>query len=883
MIPLFFYLVAFYQGGFMLERLQGYIEKITPVILRYMIQLADALDWLLNQTIRFITATKTLIDKIPLTPFQWIVVLYVILSLLYLVATPPFEASDERWHFGMVEYIKENGELPKQEPENPVETAYRQEGSQPPLYYYISAALISPIDISDVDQYRETNPHVQAGVPGHFGNKNLVLRDTPFPPLEGTPLAVYVIRLFSIGLGVITIGAVYQCGLLISPRRPVVALLAVAITALNPMFLFISASVNNDNLVIVINSIVIYLMLRLLRDGFDVRRSLLMAVLIALATLSKLSGLVVIPVVALAAIHVARRDKAWRHLIILGTSMIVVWLAVAGWWYARNLTLYGELFGTSTMVAVAGGRGGGFSLLTLLSEFQGFRIAYWGLFGAVNIQTSGAFYLLMDIAVFTAMLGVIFLMLQLWAIRDFAYARREFTFLIYPMLIVVIGIISVIVWTSQTLASQGRLLFPFVAAISPLLAVGFVEVMWWLLFVLRPPERSFVRADQGVPEETLRSGSTAPLYVLGFFALFIPLFTIMPQYSRPATIEELPEGVTEVYARYDNVELIGYEVEDRRYSPGEYATIRLYWRVIEQSERDESLFLTLLNPQGQEVGKVDTYPGLGRLRTSTWEEGAIYPDLHRVQIYPDAQGRYPLRVQVGWWHYPSEEMIVARDEDDRRLDAVVLDVGAVVIRGTLIVEGFTDIEGDVRFSEVIRLASYALNDEGLLLLNWESTGAPEKDYTVFVQVFDENDELVGQADAPPILPTHYWRWAERFVTRHQFDFLEDLPPATYRVLVGWYDPTGENLPRLQVGNGEEFPDGAFPVFDLVIDENGEIISPKIIVTQAEETPDPEATAEVTEELDDLGEDASTADEPESEAEEDEQVEPESVPVPESDE
>jgi len=866
----------------MLERLQGYIEKITPVLLRYSIQVMNALDWLVNQTIRILAATKNLLDKIPLTAFQWIVLIYVGLSLVYLVATPPFEASDERWHFGMVEYINENGELPIQDPEGE-ETAYRQEGSQPPLYYFIGAALISPIDISDVDEYRVPNPHVQAGVPGNFGNKNLVLRDTPFPPLEGTPLAVYILRLFSIGLGAITVGAVYQTAKLISPRRPVVALLATAITTLNPMFLFILASVNNDNLVIALNSVVIYLMMRMLRDGFHWRRSLLMAVLIALATLSKLSGLVVIPVVALAAIHVARRDKAWRDLIILGGLMVVIWAVLSGWWYARNLQLYGELFGTSTMVAVAGERMGEFNLLTLLSEFQGFRIAYWGLFGAVNIQTTGAFYLLMDLAVFTAIFGVIFSMLQLWAIRDFAYARREFANLFYPFLIVVIGVFAVIAWTSQTLASQGRLLFPFVSAISPLLAAGFVEVMWWLLFVLRPPERSFVRADQGVPEETLRSSSTAPLYVLGFFAVLIPFFTIMPQYARPITVESLPEDVTEVYARYGGIELIGYEVADRRYSPGEYVPIRLYWRVAEQSEQDESLFLTLLDPRGQEVGKVDTYPGLGKLRTSTWEEGAIYPDLYRVQIYPEAIGRYPLRVQVGWWHFPTEDMIFARDDNDRRLDAVVLDAGAVVIRGVPIIEGLTEPEGDIRFGDLIRLAGYGLNDEGLLILNWEAVGAPLVDYTVFVQVFDENDDLVGQSDTPPLLPTHYWRWTERYITQHDFSFLDELSPGTYRVMTGWYDPADDGLPRLQIGDGETYPDAAFPIFELVIDANGEIESPEIISTQSEVTPDPEATGEATEESDEEEVDEPASEEtvePEADVEE-EQAEPESAPAPES--
>jgi len=38
------------------------------------------------------------------------------------------------------------------------------------------------------------------------------------------------------------------------------------------------------------------------------------------------------------------------------------------------------------------------------------------------------------------------------------------------------GIVGVITWTAQTYASQGRLLFPYIAAISTLLALGLDEL-----------------------------------------------------------------------------------------------------------------------------------------------------------------------------------------------------------------------------------------------------------------------------------------------------------------------------------------------------------------------------------------------------------------------
>jgi hypothetical protein len=151
------------------------------------------------------------------------------------------------------------------------------------------------------------------------------------------------------------------------------------------MFLFIAASVNNDNLVIALCSVITLLTLIMLQDGFNLQHSLWLSVLIALASLAKLSGLVMIPVVATTALWVAYRDKNWRGLVTLGALMIAFWAIIAGWWYVRNLQLYGELFGTTRMVEVAGERPSAFTLQTAFDEFEGFRWSFWGVFGLFNI------------------------------------------------------------------------------------------------------------------------------------------------------------------------------------------------------------------------------------------------------------------------------------------------------------------------------------------------------------------------------------------------------------------------------------------------------------------------------------------------------------------
>ena len=76
--------------------------------------------------------------------------------------------------------------------------------------------------------------------------------------------------------------------------------------------------------------------------------------------------------------------------------MLACWLLIAGWWYLRNLTLYGELLGTATMLDNFGRRHATpWQLFT--EEFQGLRISYWAIFGAFSILAHDLFYHAMDL------------------------------------------------------------------------------------------------------------------------------------------------------------------------------------------------------------------------------------------------------------------------------------------------------------------------------------------------------------------------------------------------------------------------------------------------------------------------------------------------------
>ncbi len=625
--------------------------------------------------------------------------LFLLVGLLYLWATPVLEASDEPHHFAFADFIKRNRTLPVQTPGelNP----WAQEGSQPPLYYILIAALVLPVDTSDLPELMDPNPHAIVGDPSAVNNRNRYLHDHSGLELNRAALAVYIARLFSLALACVSVSAVWlaahELGHLIgqNPRR--LALLAAVLVAFNPQFLFISASVNNDNLITMLASLVIWQMLSMLRSGLSPRRSLLLALLLALASMSKLSGLLLYAPVALAALWLAQRNRNWKELARLSLLAGICWLVIAGPWFARNLILYDEFTGSQTMLDIFGRRPAP-SLETLLTEeFRGLRYSYWGLFGAFNIFSPLPFYLAMDVV---TLAGVSGLLLWLWRNRN-----RPASLILISLMALCIALFAgaLVLWTLQTAASTGRLLFPVSAASGALLALG--------LGALKFPSRPLVVA-------------------LGLTAILLPFQTILPAYAVPALVDELPSDVTELSLLYNDIELLGYRTPRQQFAPGDTIPVTLFWSPVRRSDQNYSFYLHLLNDAGRTLVRNFGYPGGGSLQTSKWKPGVIYEDRWELPVPAHARGETPLRVQIGWWKYPEDFHIPARTDSDSIVDPVLLEAGVFNDMGAGERFQLKNAIWPLDFGSSIRLLAWENNGPDISLL-WEATAQPEPDLQVF--------------------------------------------------------------------------------------------------------------------------------------------------------
>lgn len=105
-------------------------------------------------------------------------------------------------------------------------------------------------------------------------------------------------------------------------------------------------------------------------------------------------------------------------------------------------------------------------------------------------------------------------------------------------------------------------------------------------------------------------------------------------------------------------------------------------------------------------------------------------------------------------------------------------------------------------------------------LTWQSLAPLDHDYTIFIQILNDQDRIVGQVDAWPLqgtLPTSQWQPGQTITDPHLVRLAGDLPPGNYRLQVGWY--LLATLQRLPVLDGNAAPiDDKFLVTGLTAPE-----------------------------------------------------------------
>ncbi len=712
-----------------------------------------------------------------------ILALFLILATIYSIVTPIFEAGDELWHYPFVQHLASGNGLPIQDPN--IETLWEQEGGQPPLYYAIAALATFWIDTRDLPERWWLNPHAKIGIPLAFGNKNMVVHTSAEDfPWQGTTLAVHLIRFLSIILSAITVALTYFFALEFKPDKTL-ATISAAIVAFNPMFVFISASVNNDNLATMLATLSLVLLAQLITRGATFPRFVVLGIVLGLGALTKISNLGLLVVAGIVFVYLLLHDRpapvtGHRSAVVWGSLLSAVLVVlIAFWWYVRNWILYGDLLAFNVWVQIAGGRPTPVTLTSLFNEFQGFRISFWGNFGGVNLIAHEWVYFILDVYTLLAIIGLVV-----------GLARQTLPWLLWlPIVWFALIMLSLVRWTWLTMASQGRLIFPAIAAVAVLFAVGLCQ------FQISNFRFQIIHHTSRITFYVLRFIFPILLFI---FASIAPFTIIAPAYTLPLrfTDEAMIQNRLDITFNHQ-AELVGYHLLQKSIKPGEELPLTIYWRAHEPITEDFSIYIRLFDAEGKSIGRWEAFPGGGLYPTRLWQPSEIIEDQYRIPVSLDARGPNVGKIEVGLFRRVPLETLVARDPRGNI-------VTPIVARFKIAGQSKVQIENpiDYKFGASIALAGYSFPQSiapGSTLnvkLFWRALKIIDEDYTVFVHLVDANGKIIAQKDAPPqngAYPTSFWETGEIIEDDYALTIPHDATPGNYRIVIGLYHD-GNRLP-----------------------------------------------------------------------------------------
>ncbi len=295
-----------------------------------------------------------------------LVLLFLIKQLLLVAIIGPFTGHDEVDHFYYIQRLAAGdglgvvGEVMLPEETKPYQKYVADypnnaEVIQPPLYH----ALLAPIS-------------------------RLIPR--------GVETNLYALRLISVVIGLAAVWLAYLTARLVFPDSPLLCAGVPIFVAFQPQFSFEAAIVNHDILVIALFSLVVYLTLRGLHDGFSPRLELLLGFVVAAGLWTKTSFGLVLPVMVLG-VWLAWRDRrrewgdwldAWHWLVGSLVVTVLLPLLLVAPWFVRSFVLYGDPTGARRLQEIPeyGDQAQAYWAMLASKEFWRGRLEdFWGNYG----------------------------------------------------------------------------------------------------------------------------------------------------------------------------------------------------------------------------------------------------------------------------------------------------------------------------------------------------------------------------------------------------------------------------------------------------------------------------------------------------------------------
>lgn len=417
----------------------------------------------------------------------------------YATGVPPWNAPDEPAHYNYVRHVSTTGQLPELRPgdwdaallERLKSTNFpasesidsiRYESWQPPLFYLLGSPIYGVADGLPVQEQ------------------------------------VMLLRLLSVAVSALTVILAFLVVRSVFPQELSLHLAVAGFVAFLPMRSAIAGSISNDALAEMLATLLLLATVHIIGSGFQRRQALLLGLLIGAALLTKMSLYGYIPLALLAAtLFAGARGKGGRGFWgsrpgLIGMT-VVVSLLVSGWWFVRNVMVYGwpDLFGSLRHDQVVVGQLRPEQMDAAWLSYLGTTLfkSFWGQFGWMGILIDERLYFVLGLVSGLAALGfALFLGRVVFSKGLLSPSQRNA--LLLMGLWAAVAVAELVVYNLSFVQAQGRYLFPALVPIALFFVLGLRELM--------APVHSRLLLTLGVGALALLNVVCLTRYVLPYFA-----------------------------------------------------------------------------------------------------------------------------------------------------------------------------------------------------------------------------------------------------------------------------------------------------------------------------------------------------------------------------
>ena len=666
----------------------------------------------------------------PALPLLILVAAYLIAAIWLAFRMGPFASPNEGLHYDYVAVLRRTGQLPP-----PTDLA--DERHQPPIYYALAALFGRPVETHQAQEF-VSNPFFAATYRGNFN-----------PVIHPSPM-IYAARLATVLFGLLGVVGLYVAArLLLGPN---IALLAAALLAFQPNYLYLSAAVSNDVPVAAVGAWVLAACAWLVIKQPSVLWFLGLGGLFALALLTKANAIVFGALIAGACLATWRR--AGLKGVIARAALATVGLALAyAPWFLYNQSR-GDTMGLDKTVPL--------DRLLRLSPLAFPRLLPFAerMWRSVWLDWSPGelgyapepYYWVVLVLSLLALLGLIWRWRRLEEATSGRVVMWAGVLSVLGLGYLYIAAKTLLVVEQPFFVPEGRWMLPVLPIMALLIGAGWAA--WWPAWW--PKSRRHI-ASLGAAFVAV--GSVGVLLVV-----FLP--NIQPIATPTRALPTEAQQPDLAYGDDQALQLRGVQAPDAVL--GQRLDASLYWSSTQALPADYIVAAQVLVPTagpGSELQKLDaqnTYPGYGLSPTRDWPAQTLLAD--QLTFYPrDAtlngptQGYLLISLLDGeskpipaWRNGQPEPNPIAQTLTLR--PPTPLQPPAEVTRPA------------VQFGPAIQLLAYSLQwtDDAHLRISlwWQATGDVGADYVAFVHALGEGNAPLAQSDAVPNLersPTHLWR------------------------------------------------------------------------------------------------------------------------------